>query len=180
MYEIEIAGPKNEQQFFSPTQSIVRGRWHVANVSTREQSTAMRDMNRVNEIPGKRISLGIKKRIGKITDPLLTSKEGVEKFKEINKISTEHQESLGGEKKLEEDQEFKNLTLDEIKTWLHHMRAIIDNKMGQKTENSLQLPSLEKISTMPGKRIKDPGNTGSKDKDLKDQQFVDSVPANEK
>ena len=173
-YSIEIAGSNNEQQLFSPAGCIVRGRWHVSNVSSREQSIAMRALNKVVEIPGQIITLDVRNRTGEITDPLLT-KEGALKFKEMNKIFEEFQEAHGGKKSLEENKIFKDLTIDEMKTWLHHMRQIIDNNMGEKVSGSHDLPSLDKIAKMPGKRTRDPGNTGQKDKDLKGQEFVDEV-----
>lgn len=174
-YIIEISGPKNEQQYFTPANTLVRGRWHVANVSTREQSVAMRALNRVTEIPGQRIELDVNQRTGKITDPLRDDPDGKEKFKVLNEIFDEHQEAHGGPKDLPAEKVYKNLSVDEIKTWLHHMRQILDNKMAMSIGNR-NLPKIETIASMPGKREKDPGNTGSKDKELANDRFVDEVP----
>jgi hypothetical protein len=160
-YIIEVAGPKNQYVIFQPTQQRLRGRLSVAHVAHLRPTEVNAELYReVGDIPGIWIALDTDKKYGEILDPLKETPEGREKMAKINSVLNRYKHVSGGEKRGHDRSQHANLTVDQVKEWLHYMRQMVDDKIALEVTGSASLPKIDEIREMPGKRRRDPFNTG--------------------
>jgi hypothetical protein len=166
-YAIEIAGPRNERAIFSPIgKERLRGRWNFAKVAHLDKNKAangeaLRELSLVAPlIPGLYIVLDTDRRIGSVLDPLGESQEGKRIQAEIKKIVERYRFALecGADPRPKVD--YPSLSADDIKTWLFHMRTMVDTGIAEVPSGVAPLPTIAEIRAMPGRRLRDPGNSG--------------------
>lgn len=159
-YIIEIAGRNNERHCFGPTGQTLRGRYDFSNVTHRDKSEAMKAMSRVGVIQGICVELDTDKGLGRVFDPLRETEEGRKKWTEVLAVLREYQFEFGNVTQLMETQEYRDLSQDDVKTWMYEMRKVVDGGCARVISES-KLPSLADIRTkVPGKRIRDIWNSG--------------------
>lgn len=183
-YTIEVAGPHNEYLLFQPTHERLRGRWDNALVGHRDKGEMMKGLSRVHIIPGLYISLDTDKREGCRFDPLNTTEEGKRIWEQVSQVVREHKTEFGGEQKPWEPALYRDLTADQIKDWLWAMTSAFNAGYVRLVAGSPPLPTLDQIRKLPGKRTRDPGNTGLQTKGDSDDpghlaKYVDIVPEGE-
>lgn len=179
---IEVAGPQNNYLIFGPTSQRLRGRRDTAHTAHRSPTTDfMKAMQRIHIIPGICVAVDTQKPEGKtdirgegvIFDPLREDKDGQKIWEQIRDIEKTH-----GQSETEPWPTARHpLTNDAIKDWLWAMRRAVDTGAARELPASTKLPSLAEIRALPGKRTRDPLNTGRQDKELK--RYVDEVPVGE-
>lgn len=166
---IEVAGPRNESAMFNPIgQERLRGRWSHAKVAHRnkgqgEAGELLKELSLVAEtIPGLLISLDTDKREGMIVDPLGELPDGRQihaKIKPLFDRYTSNPLDCGCDPRPRST--YSDLSVDQIKEWAFYMRAMLDCQQAIEVPGTAKLPKKEEISTKwPGKRRRDPGNTG--------------------
>lgn len=174
-YRIEISGPKNEQLIFAPIGQKLRGRWDFSRTQ-RDKSDPMKALALATPvIPGIVVVLDTDAKEGRIVDPLLESRDGNVVFAKIQEVAKRFQGTF------DDWQPWPTAThqldVDKVKTWAHFMRVAVD--CGYATDlSSVKLPTTEEIAKWPGKRARDPLNSGSQEEKL--SRFVDEVPVDEK
>jgi hypothetical protein len=195
-YTIEIAGPRNEGAIFPPIgNERLRGRWSNAKVAHRnktndESGLALKQLSlAVETIPGLFISLDTTaggRGEGSIVDPLGESPAGREiqaKIKDVLSRFSPNALDCGSDPRPRST--FPNLGADGIKEWAFFMRTMLDS--GQAAEvGTEKLPDIETIRKMPGKRRRDPLNTGRQDAESEAEarkghgvyRYADEVPEN--
>ncbi len=155
-YSIEVNGPKDESIIFAPTQTKVRGRWDFQRTAHRDKSEVLKRLAyEVPMIPGKVIALDSDAKKGCIFDPL-GSGEGKAILEKINAIAKD----TGGEVTAAHPTENYVLDVHGVKEWLYWMRRQVDAGMATVVPGSANLPTLEQIAELPGRRRADPFNTG--------------------
>jgi len=179
-YIIEVAQSQNENHIFAPTRARVRGRWDFSNTAARNLgSEALREMAReVKVIPGQHILLDTDHARGVIYDPLLDTDDGRRVWLKLKGIISRYKHEFGSDLRPHDPSELSNLGADQIKQWLWEMRCLLDGNQAVLVSGSDPVPSFEEIARMPGRRLRDPMNTGVQEKDLK--KFVDVVPEGKK
>lgn len=169
-FQIEVNGPKNEQLIFAPIGQKLRGRWDFSRTQ-RDKSDPMKALALATPvIPGIVIVLDTDAKEGQIVDPLSETRDGKAVFARIQEVAKRF---LGT---FDEWQPWPlathGLDVDKVKTWAHFMRVAVD--CGYATDlSSVKLPTTEDIAKWPGKRARDPLNSGPQEDKL--NRFVDEV-----
>lgn len=175
---IEICGKQNQSYQFSPLEEKVRGRWDSARAPQRGRSSGLGELLMAAPvIPGEYILCDLSKMEGHRFDPLRETDEGRQLWAEMEPIIRRHEREFGQALKLREPSIQKLSENGEnggilIKDWLWAMARAVHG--GHARLVSGELPTFEQISAMPGRRTRDPGNTGTQRGDL--QKYVDAVP----
>lgn len=172
VYVIEINGPQNESAIFLPLRQRLRGRWDFSKTHHREKSDEMRSLAvAAPVIPGICVALDTEKRQGVVFDSLAETEQGREVFRRIQQVYERFPAVFDQKIETWPKAEHK-LNVDEAKTWAHYMRQLVTD--GYATSLKTELPSAEQIARWPGRRLRDPGNTGPQDERL--SMWVDVVP----
>lgn len=118
---IEINHPKNADQYFRPIKKSLRSRF----LTPRSGPGAKAPLNAfaTTPIPGQRIHLDWKKRVGRITDPL-SEPESKDLLEQMNRVWSQIGQS--GRCGPLADEEFKNLTEEAAYSWLYYMRDLVE------------------------------------------------------
>lgn len=168
-YTIEICGPRNEGAIFPPLgySERLRGRWDMAKTAHRnkgqdEAGEAFKALSlEVSVIPGLFISLDTDAKKAQIIDPLGETPDGRKiqsKIREVFKrFSGGNPLNCGADPRA--TQTIERLSIDQIKTWLFYMRTMVDNNAAVKEMSSADLPTIDAIKRMPGRRASDPACT---------------------
>lgn len=165
IYTIQIQGMRNEQTTWPPLNgTMLRGTWRHSRGPTREKNEAMQFLSRIESIPGIHVWIDTNKRSAGIYDPLVTTDEGKRIWSEIKRILDQHQGSLGGPFEPWEPLTKSKLNNDEMKLWIHHMRAAVDRNMAIYVEGSGELPALDEVAKLPGRRLADPNDSSPRAK----------------
>jgi hypothetical protein len=181
-YVIEVNGEHNETLIFPPIRQRVRGRWSASRTAHRDKSGSHAQKQialKTPEIPGQFIEVDTTEKTGRIIETLADTEGGALMWETNLKpiIEANKGEMANCGTRLPETQVFK-LDADAIKLWLFHMRTAVDTGVaGVVSKLSNQLPSIEDIQALPGKRKSDPMNSGPREEKLKGRDFVDDVPA---
>ena len=169
-YSIEINGPRCEPVIFNPTGSRVRGRWDFAKNAHRDKSEVLKALAyEVPQIPGKVIAIDTDEKKGRIFDPLSTG-AGAAILAKVNEIFKNHGTVL--EEGRAHPAEDYALTIDSTKDWLYWMRRLVDSKLAEHTSGSVELPTLDEIKAMPGRRLADPLNSSAQTLKAPDDQAL--------
>lgn len=169
-YSIEICGPRCESVIFNPTGTRVRGRWDFAQNAHRDKAEVMKALAyEVPQIPGKIIALDTDERKGRIFDPLSTG-AGAAILAKVNEIFKGHGTVM--EEGRAHPSEDSTLTVDSVKDWLYWMRRLVDAKLAVIVPGSLDLPALDDIRAMPGRRLADPLNSSPQTLKSPDEQAL--------
>lgn len=152
---------------------VLRGRWSSSVVAYADKSEALKSMSSVPIIPGIHIWLDVRERKAGIYDPLRDTDEGRRIWTDVKKILDRYAFAFGGPYAPWEPVTQDNLTIDDIKGWAFHMRTALDGGLAQYVPGSEQLPTIDKIKAMPGKRKADPWNSGRQDQEL--SMWADAV-----
>lgn len=167
-YSIEINGPRCESVIFNPTGMRVRGRWEFAKNAHRDKAEVLKTLAfDVPVIPGKIIALDVDDKKGRIIDPL-SSGEGAAILKKVNEVFKDHGTVM--EQGLAHPSEDHVLTTDSVKDWLYWMRRLVDAGLAVVTSQSPELPPLDEIRAMPGRRLADPLNSNQQSLKAPDDQ----------
>lgn len=176
---IEIDGPQNEGVLFLGRK--LRGRWDYSRVMHRDKSAGHKRLaSSVQVIPGQCVELDTEKKTGRIFDALAETREGRLVFEKIKAISEQHPSEFDGNMQPHPTATHE-LTFDEIKDWAWHMASIVTPDNSGNTYARVlagTIPSKEEIRRWPGKRLRDPNNTGRQEGEL--QKYVDDVPTNKR
>jgi len=181
IYKVEVNGPHNESLIFSPARSKVRGRWSFAKVNHRDKGEAMKMLAMAApEIPGMAIELDTEKRKARIYD-LLTEPESRSVLKACNDVFKQYPAEFDGSEKKPQETVRYELTQDDVKTWLFVISQTVASGLAVALPSSEAIPGDEVVRLMPGKRLRDPGNTGPQtamagERDRL-EKWVDDVPA---
>lgn len=159
-YIFEVAGPNCENLLFQVTREKLRGRWEASRVARFIPSEAMRDLNTIPAIPGMHIVVDTSAKKAVIYDPLREDADGQRIWKQVHKVLKTHEYAFGPIYDLSPPVE-RTLTADDLKTWLFSLRSAYDSGILQKVAGSDELPSVEDIRRMPGKRLTDVNNIGA-------------------
>ncbi len=157
MFEIEIAGPNNENHQFGPTKHILRGRWSAHHVAEFSKHDALNRIHKIAPvIPGMRVRVE-KVKGGSYTcsiyDPLRDTDEGRALWEKL-RPACEGTPFFPGKGKIElpESVTFPMCDHDTVKTWMYAMVRVVDAGYGIITKESNPLPTLEQVKAMPGRR----------------------------
>jgi hypothetical protein len=177
---IEVCGPRNEQLAFpmmagQDGNGGLRGRWSAAAVAYADKSEGMKAMSAVSIIPGIHIWLDVKERKAGIYDPLRDTDDGRRVWADVKRILDRYSFAFGGPFEPWQPVTRENLTIDDIKDWAFHMRTALDGNLAQYVPGSDQLPTIDKIRSMPGRRHADMWNTGRMGQEI--PLWVDVVEA---
>lgn len=177
-YTIEVAQRQNESHIFAPLSQRVRGRWDFANVADKDLgSDGLKAMAReVRVIPGMYITCDTELMKGVILDPLAEVPEHKRTWEVMARIMAEHKSEFGMSMKPHPSAEF-DLTHDNLKDWLWEFHKLLKANMAV-LHSATPFPTADEIARMPGRRTRDPFNSGTQEKDLK--KYVDVVPVKEK
>lgn len=147
-YAIEVVTSKNGRLKFMPLARTVRGRWSATNIIGLDPNEDFKRIASIGEIPGEIIWIDLEKREAGTADQLaLPANKGLWKTlvdfnKRVNK----------------KDIEFKapSVSMDmdhnQIKDFLYWMARAVKAGHAQTVPGTPELPSLEDIKKMPGKR----------------------------
>lgn len=183
-YIIEIAGRNNERHCFGPTGQTLRGRYDFSNVTHRDKSEAMKAMSRVGVIQGICIELDTERAVGRVFDPLRETEEGRKKWSEVLAVIREYPFEFGNSTQLMETEDYRELSIDDVKTWMYEMRKAVDGGIARMIGEA-KLPTLADIRTkIPGKRVRDIWNSGEQTRveggyggaEANLAKYVDDVP----
>lgn len=171
---IEIDGPQNECVLFLGRK--LRGRWDYSRVMHRDKSAGHKRLaSSAQVIPGQCVEIDTDKKTGRIFDALSETREGRLVFEKIKAIAEQHPSEFDGGMQPHPTATHE-LTLDEIKDWAWHMSDFVSQGYARVLLGTM--PSKEEIRRWPGKRIRDPNNTGRQENEL--QKYVDEVPINKR
>ena len=140
---IAVDKPRNGNVYFYPTNCSVEGTlkpWRSPGANYKPPIAAL------GEIPGERIHLDVKGKTGRISHAL-SDPENAGLFERIKKASRSCQPPLKCGDKPAEDRWFRNLSDDQVNTWLHWMRRLVDR--GHATILQGNLPGAEEIKSQP-------------------------------
>lgn len=169
---IEINGPKNESALFLGRP--LRGRWDYSRVMHRDKSPGHKRLaTTVPVIPGMCVEVDTDKRTGRIFDALMETREGRQAFERMKVVIDQHPQEFDGNVH-PHPTAVHELTVDEIKDWAWHMSELVST--GFATVLAGTMPGKETIRKWPGKRLRDPNNTGRQENEL--AKYVDEVPVN--
>lgn len=168
---IEIAGPKNECVLFFGQR--LRGRWDYAATMNRDKSAGHKRLaTQTPVIPGIIVELDTEKRTGTIMDSLSETPEGREVFARISAVVDQFPiEFDGGMKPW--PKAVANLTVDSVKDWAHLMVSLVEQGYARNVRPQ-SLPTLSAIAKWPGKRLRDPNNSGRQEQEL--AKYTDVEP----
>lgn len=170
IFAIEINGPKNECALFLGRR--LRGRWDYSRVMHRDKSNGHKRLaTNVQVIPGMCIEVDTDKRAGRIFDALAETRDGRAIFDRMKAVIDQHSAEFDGNIQPHPTSNHE-LTFDELKDWAWQMSELVTQ--GYATVIAGTMPSKEAIRGWPGKRTRDPNNTGRQEVDLK--KYVDEVP----
>lgn len=175
---IEIVGNQNENYSFKPIDEVVRGRKDSARFPQRGRPEGLSDLlASVPVIPGEYLMVDFDKMEGHRFDPLRETPEGQELWKQIAAVIKRHRLEFGPILDLREPAIHKLTANGEdggglAKDWLWWMRRAVEG--GHARVVSGKLPEYDEIRSMPGRRTRDPGNSGQQEEKLK--KYVDEVP----
>lgn len=175
---IEICGKQNQDYTFRPLEEKLRGRKDSAFFPQRGRPAGLADLLAAAPvIPGEYIMVDLDKMEGHRFDPLRETPEGRELWEKVTPIIRRHEREFGPILELRQPAIHK-LTHDGdeggglIKDWLWAMARAVQGEHARIVSG--ELPSLQQIREMPGKRTRDPGNTGAQEEKL--QKYTDVVP----
>lgn len=187
-YTIEVAGPKNENAIFPPlTHERLRGRWDFSKVAhknwDKDDSAAqgLRELSMLHTvIPGLFISIDTEKRIGEVIDPLESLPDGKKIHADIKRTFEKYGAPMDCGPDVQKPRKF-DLDADGVKTWAFYMRTMLDCNLAIPVGGSQPLPKIDEIKGWPGRRRRDPGNTGQQTADDprdpgKLRMWADEVP----
>lgn len=166
-YQIEVCGPRNEYVFFPPVPSVVnhrgglRGRWDFGKTAHRDKGEGswLKELAyEVQQIPGIVIAVNTTKMQGLVYDPLSVA-PGAAILQKVNELRRRI-EGAGYEIQGAWPRVDRKLDVNTLKEWLYWMRRILDRGEAEIVPGSGQIPTLEAIQAMPGRRRADPYYTG--------------------
>lgn len=180
VYKVEVNGPQNDSLVFSPTRTKLRGRWDMSRVAHRDKHEAMRKLAfACPTIPGQAIEIDTDKGTARIYDLLAETNDNRKILSNANAVFSNYRSEFEGPKTPQSEQQYK-LGPNEIKTWVYVIVQCVATNYMTVLPGSSPLPSEETIAAMPGKRRRDPLNTGnqtakSSDENEKLYAWVDEV-----
>jgi hypothetical protein len=178
-YTVEACGQNNEQWIYAPLREKLRGHWSWAKVGHKDKSEYAKVLSQAApEVPGQCILIDTDKKELVVFDPLIETPEGQRVLAAMNGVNERFGAESGGKKTGAERSILKLRDENEVKTHLHFMRLGIDEGLAKTPNGGESLPSLEEIAAMPGKRLRDPGNSGPQGSEL--VKWVDEVPVGRK
>lgn len=158
---------------FPPTKEKLRGRWDYSVTANRDKSTGQKAMAMATPvIPGMIVLLDTTRSIGQIVDPLGETQEGRSVMAAINGVIEKYPAEFDGQQRPHPPQTHQ-LGEDGIKTWAHFMRQLLDTDYATQAGGQ-PLPSKSEIAKWPGRRARDPMNSGPQEEKL--ARWVDVVP----
>ncbi len=174
IFEIEIASERNHSYSFAPTLEVLRGRWASANVAHLEPGAVLRQVHQAAPIiPGMRVRVDVANRTLTVYDPLKETEEGQKIWARISAIFEQNEEVFGADIK-PVDSSRVEFSVDAVKEWLYWMRRAINAGHAIKTPESSEIPTLEEVKKLPGKRQAEPWNITSASKPAS-ERFTDVV-----
>jgi len=134
----------------------------------------------IREIPGQHVAVDTDKMEGVIFDPLGSPTHEV-LWENMERIMDSHKQEFGAGKKKPKPTSKVALTADTLKDWLWEMLCIVEAGQGVLASGSDQLPTRDEIAKLPGRRRRDPWNSGAqlgtgKQGDEHLVKYVDVVP----
>ena len=177
-YKIEIVGPLNERVAFPPVGKVLRGAWYSHVVAMKDKAAPLKELSQIPEIPGMIVAIDTTpdstgRCKGAILDGL-TSPQGKAIQPRLEEIFKRNTAQLGTNYAPAEREEYE-LYEDDVKNWMYWMRRLSDLGFAKKYGNDPELPTLDEIRQMPGKRLNDPWNTGPQAKELAKVKWADVV-----
>ncbi len=172
-YQIQVAGPANEWLVFGPTGQRLRGRCEFARCQRNWADSVKELAQACPVIPGIILEIDTDRGIGTILDPLKETREGKEIFAKVQAVYQRHPQMFGEEVTPWPKSEHK-LDADGVKTWLWAFRSAVDCNLAIVPASSEPIPKQEDISAMPGRRVRDPLNSGPQTNEL--SKYADEVP----
>lgn len=176
-YILEIADDKNRGVIFGPLGVRLRGRWDSAKVAKfqhSESSSLGALYERVPVIPGMFVWIDLDKKAAGAFDPLEKTDNG---RKLMDSIRNHYQKNESTVVRPADEIQIENMNPDQIKDFLYWMRRILDDQKAVVVIGSSELPSLDAIKKMPGKRTLNHG-WPAVDKDTRaiEEQYEFAVP----
>lgn len=176
VYRIEVAGPQNQGLAFAPYGGRLRGRWESSRVAHFDKSEGMKALSQIPVIPGICIELDTDKHYAKIFDPLRETPQGQVVWRQVSGVLERYQTEFGSMRELMEPKEYRDLSQDDVKTWAFEMRKALDGNLARYVEPCDRMPTADEIRfAMPGRRVRDPWNSGPQEEKL--QKYTDEVMA---
>jgi hypothetical protein len=168
---IEIAGPKNESVLFFGQR--LRGRWDYAATMNRDKSSGHKRLALAAPvIPGIIVELDTDKKTGTVMDSLSETPEGRAVFGRISSVIEQFPIEFDGEMK-PWPKAVSELSVDAVKDWAHLMVSLVNQGYARNLRPQ-GMPTLETIAKWPGKRLRDPNNSGRQEQEL--AKYTDVEP----
>lgn len=142
-FTIEVSSDLCQNVAFPPTKDVLRGRWSKAKVLIGVSSRA--ELQKIPDIPGIHISLDSIRKVGRIYD-ILDMPENKSLLEAIRKPYAAVTGQEGGPEK---EKIYKDMKDNDVKTWAHWMRRLVER--GSAVVVSGILPSESQIAKLPGK-----------------------------
>jgi len=147
-YRIEVESPNNARLFFGPLARKVRGRWRAANVTHLDLAPWFKGVTSIPEIPGECIWIDLEKREAGCVDLLSDPKNAGLMTKLRNFFTTIGKPGITPKEPIH----LRGLDANEIKDFLYWMARAVKAGHAAPVAGSPELPKLEAIKAMPGKR----------------------------
>ena len=138
---IAVDKPRNGNVYFYPTNCAIEGTfkpWRTPGAKFKPPILAL------GEIPGERVHLDVKGKTGRISHAL-RDPDNAKTLEKVRRAARTCQPPVICGEAPKEDRWFRNLTEEQVNTWLYWMRRLVDE--GKATILQGQLPGLDELKT---------------------------------
>lgn len=178
IFVAEVASARNNSLHHGATGQLLRGRWTASHVARNSMHAALAAISEIPVIPGIRIVIDCENRVCRLEDPLGTTDEGRAIWKQVKTVLDHYKGMLGPDgMQPMETKVYPNATDDELKNWLYWLRREVDAGYVEflpALSTVKELPPLDKIRALPGRRVRSPFDSRALSDDRK---YTDCVPA---
>ena len=160
-YVIEVKHDRNNSLLFGPLSATLRGRWEfhrVARFPINENSGLTALMETAPVIPGMYIWVDLEKNQGGAYDPLRETEQG---RRLMTKIQSHYKTVDNRVVEPADPIEVNGMDADLLKDFLYWMVRAVEDGNAQVVGGAPELPSLEDVKKMPGKRTLNHGYTSN-------------------
>jgi hypothetical protein len=152
-FEVEVSSDCNGSLLFTPATKKLRGAWRNSEASRFEAGKDIRQMAyAVGDIPGIRIFVDLAQDKCGYYDPLLADKRYEDLAAKLQEYLKKTPLGPSNGVSFTKAYLIEKPTPTNLKTWLHWMRQALDSKYVEVPTGKPDLPSLDDIRKMPGRR----------------------------
>jgi len=150
VFVVEVDGANNESLRFAPVMRTLRGSWAASRVAQNDMNDAMKSISTVPKIPGMRIKIDTSERSAIIYDPLAETEEGRQIWEKLLPKLKDHEPFFGAIQRPCKSFVVRNMSDNDLKTWMYHLRLGSEAGLLQPAEGSPPLPAMDAIKSQTG------------------------------